>query len=286
MVNPNSGRGQRKDVDSILTRMCREEGVECSILKTRGEGDREEIRRIIGEFHPGTVVAVGGDGTVNMVATELIGRKINLGIIPAGSANGLAYNLGIPENIEPALKKIFQNAARPMDVIRINDKHYCLHLSDIGLNARIVKRFEKEGFRGMLGYGKQLFIELYQGKTWFTFYIQIPGHRRKKMKAEMLAIANAKSYGTGAIINPTGKTDDGKFEIIIIRPYPWWFVFTFIYAFFTGKLHKMKYAKVYSVTEAKITLPRPQEFQVDGEVLPEVSTLNVRIVPGGVNVIG
>lgn len=286
VVNPKSGRGQRQDADAVLSQFSEEYSFEYEIYRTTGENDSKEVSRRIKDFKPGTVVAAGGDGTVNLVATLLIKSDITLGVIPAGSANGLAYNLGIPENFEAALKKILNDEAKPIDVIKLNGKHFCLHLADIGLNARIVKRFEKEGSKGMLGYGKQLFKELFEGKTYFSFYIKLPEHRRRKMKAEMLVIANAKSFGTGAIINPTGRIDDGKFEIIIIRPYPWWFVFTFIYAAFAGKLHKMKYVKVYSASEALITLPKPQEFQIDGEVLPETSEVKVEILPEAIRIHG
>ncbi|WP_372950362.1 diacylglycerol/lipid kinase family protein [Mariniphaga sp.] len=278
VINPKSGRGQRQDIDEVVSRFSEEFKFDFQFYRTTGEGDKEKIRQHIKEYQPDTVMAVGGDGTVNMVAGELIGHDIKLGIIPAGSANGLAYNLEIPENLEAALKKNLSGKVQSIDVIRINKKYYCLHLGDIGLNARIVKRFEKEGSKGMLGYGKQLFKELFEGKTYFSFYIKLPEHRRKKMKAEMLVIANAKSFGTGAIINPTGKLNDGKFEIVIIRPYPWWFIFTFIYSAFSGNLHKMNYIKIYSASEAIITLPKVQEFQIDGEIIPETKEINVEIL--------
>ena len=278
VINPKSGRGQRQDTDAVLSQFSEEFSFDYKVYKTTGENDQKEISRQIVDFEPETVVAAGGDGTVNLVATLLIDSHITLGIIPAGSANGLAYNLDIPENFETALKKILNEEAKPIDVIKLNGNHYCLHLADIGLNARIVKRFEKEGSKGMLGYGKQLFKELFEGKTYFSFYIKLPEHRRRKMKAEMVLIANAKSFGTGAIINPTGKIDDGKFEIIIIRPYPWWFVFTFIYASFFGKLHKMRYVRIYSTSSAEITMPEPQEFQIDGEVMQETTEIKVEIV--------
>ncbi len=286
VINPKSGRGQRQNTDAVLSQFSEEFSFEYKVYKTTGENDLEEISSLIENFEPETVVAAGGDGTVNIVATLLINSSIKLGIIPAGSANGLAYNLDIPENFEAALKKILNEEAKPIDVVQLNEKHYCLHLADIGLNARIVKRFEQEGSKGMLGYGKQLFKELFEGKTYFSFYIKLPEHRRRKMKAEMVLIANAKSFGTGAIINPTGKIDDGKFEIIIIRPYPWWFVFTFIYAAFAGKLHKMRYVKLYTTSQAVITLPKPQEFQIDGEVLPETREVKVEILPEAIRVHG
>jgi diacylglycerol kinase (ATP) len=286
VINPKSGRGQQQNTDAVLSRFSEEYSFNYKIYRTTGENDSEEISSQIKDFKPETVIAVGGDGTVNMVAAELIGRDIRLGIIPAGSANGLAHNLEIPENFEAALKKNLTSRSVSIDVIQINKKYYCLHLGDIGLNARIVKRFEEEGSKGMLGYGKQLFKELFEGKTSFTFYLEIAGHRKRKMKAEMLVIANAKRFGTGAIINPTGKINDGKFEIIIIRPYPWWFVFTFLYASFTGHLHKMRYVKVFSTTRAGITLPEYQEFQIDGEVIPETKEISVEILHNALMLFG
>ncbi len=278
VINPSSGTGHRQDAETVISRFSEEVGFSYKIYRTTGQGDSEEIRDLIEKYRPGKVIAVGGDGTVNMVAAELIGRDIRLGIIPAGSANGLAHNLEIPDNFEAALKKNLVGPGISIDVIQIDKKYYCLHLGDIGLNARIVKRFEKEGSKGMPGYGKQLFKELFEGKTSFTFYLEIAGRRKRKMKAEMVVIANANRFGTGAIINPTGKINDGKFEIIIIRPYPWWFVFTFLYASFTGHLHKMRYVKVFSTSRAKIVLAEYQEFQIDGEVIPETKEISVEIL--------
>lgn len=286
VINPKSGRQTLNDADSIISRHAANKSFDYTIYRTTGEADQKAIRRLLAEFNPDTVLAAGGDGTVNLVATELIGREISLGILPAGSANGLAYNLQIPEDLEEALLKNLEMEARGMDVIKMNDRYYCLHLADIGLNARIVKRFEKEGSKGMSGYGKQLFRELFGGKTSFSFSIEMPGHRRRKMKAEMVVIANAKAFGTGAMINPTGKMNDGKFEIIIIRPYPWWFVFIFIYAAFSGHLHKMKYVRVFSSSGATIQLKEKQDFQADGEVIPDIDEIRMEIIPEALRMIG
>lgn len=286
VVNPASGTAINTDFRKIISEYSENKGFVYEIVETTGKDDPENIRKHIEKHQPDTVLAMGGDGTVNIVAVELLEKDINLGIIPTGSANGLAFNLGIPVNFKKALSFNLQKDAGRMDVIKINNSHFCLHLSDVGINARIVKRFDKEGSKGLLGYVKQLFKELREGKTYFHSYIEVPGMRRKKMNAEMIVIANAKSFGTGAMINPTGQINDGKFEIIIIRPYPWWFVFTFIFASFSGNLHKMEYVRIYSTNEAKISLPKKQEYQVDGEVIPETDELKVEILPGVLNVIG
>ncbi len=285
VINFKSGVGSAKTFHAKILDIAKKYDLQIELYETTGNEDRKAIRRSIEKFNPEIVYAVGGDGTVNTVASELINTDIALGIFPAGSANGLAYNLGITEDVETLLAKNLEKTPFEMDVIRINGENYCFHLSDIGVNARIVSRFEKEGSKGMLGYGKQLLKEMFTRKNWFTFYVQVPGRRRKKMKAEMLVFANAKSYGTGAMINPTGKLNDGKFEIVILRPYPWWFVFTFIYAAFTGKLHKMKYIKVYSVKQAKIELVKRQEIQIDGEIFRNINIVNVEVIPSALKVL-
>lgn len=286
VVNPKSGTDVQKDYVSIFSEASEKYDFRYKIYETKGEDDDKEIRNYIKEYVPETVVVVGGDGTINLVARELTGTGINLGIIPAGSANGLAHNLGIPENIGAAIEVIMEAPAGPLDVIRINEKYYCFHLSDVGINARIVKRFEEEGSKGIIGYGKQLFKELFEGKTSFSFLIKLPGKRPEKLKAEMLVIANAKRYGTSAVINPMGEYNDGRFEIIVIKPYPWWFVFNLIYAFLTGSLHKMKYIKIFSASEASVDLMKPQEFQIDGEIIPKVSSLEIQIMPKSLKVLG
>jgi diacylglycerol kinase (ATP) len=285
VINLKSGVGTAKTFHTKIMEVAKKNDLIIEMYETSGKNDSKNVRRMLKDFKPEIVYAVGGDGTVNLVATELINKDIALGIFPAGSANGLAYNLNITDDVENALIKNLAEPPKVIDVIKINKKHYCFHLSDIGVNARIVSRFEKEGSKGMMGYGKQLVKEMFDKKSWFTFYVQIPGERRKKMKAEMLVFANAKSFGTGAMINPTGKLSDGKFEIIVLRPYPWWFVFTFIYAVFTGKLHRMKYIKVFSSDKVKIDLLRQQELQIDGEIIPGVKTIDAEIIPRALKVL-
>ena len=285
VINTKSGVGSAKTFHAKILDIASKYDIQIELYETTGKDDGKAIRRSIKTFNPEIVFAVGGDGTVNTVASELINTDIALGIFPAGSANGLAYNLGITDDIEATLTRNFNEPPLEMDVIQINKKYYCFHLSDIGVNARIVSRFEKEGSKGMLGYGKQLLKEMFTKKTWFTFYIHIPGQRRKKMKAEMLVFANAKSYGTGAMINPMGSITDGKFEIIVLRPYPWWFALTFIYASFTGRLHRMKYIKVFSARSAEVELIRQHELQIDGEIFHDIKLINIQVIPSALKVL-
>lgn len=283
VVNPKSGNRNEDDIENRLSSFAIKQSFDYLIFHTEETGNSQKINNLIKEFQPSTVVVAGGDGTINLVASLLIKHNINLGIVPTGSANGLAYNLSIPKNVEKSLEKLVDKNPKPVDAILLNEKYHCFHLSDTGINARVVKRFEKQDSKGLAGYGKQLIKEMISSNTAFRVRLIIKG-LSKNMKAEMVIIANAKSFGTGAKINPIGDLKDGKFEIVVIKPYPWWFVFRIVISFFTGNLHKLQNVRIYSTNKARLTFNEPQDLQIDGELVEGISTLNVRIIPGALKV--
>lgn len=283
VINPQSGNKDNRDFNDLISGFAEKHGFKYRILETKGEGDEERLAKAIIEFRPKTVIAIGGDGTVNLAASQLVGHEIDLAIIPAGSANGLAFNLNIPKDFKKAIEKLIDTKPKPLDVILINNRYYCLHLSDIGINARVVKRFEREGSEGLTGYALQLFKELRTPGNLIRGRVKTLNYE-KRIKAEMIVIANAKSFGTGAQINPLGEPDDGKFEIVIIKPYQWWFMFKILIAFFTGKLHKLQNVKIITTSEGKITLEKPQDFQIDGEILEGITEINLSIIKSALNV--
>jgi len=283
VVNPKSGKGSNEDIEGKISNFASKEGIDYEIYKTEGKGDKANIESYIKRFRPKTLVTAGGDGTINLVVPLILKHKIELGIIPAGSANGLAYNLNIPVDIEKSLEKLTQKQPTPIDVITLNETFYCLHLSDTGINARVVKRFEKEGSKGLVGYGKQLIKELFSGDSAFRVKINT-GEIRKSTKAEMVVIANATSYGTGAQINPQGEINDGKFEIVVIKPYPWWILIKMAVSFFTGGLTRLENVRVYSTSSATITFKEPRDLQIDGETKEGIKYLQAKIIPAAIKV--
>jgi diacylglycerol kinase (ATP) len=283
IVNPASGIADKKSTESIISGFADKYGFTWNIHYTSKSGNEQSIKKIIQDFKPGIIVVAGGDGTINQVASFLIGTNLEMGIIPAGSANGLAYNLNIPLDFEKALDIVLTATAKPIDIIQINDNINCLHLSDIGINARVVKRFGMENSKGFPGYGKQMIKELFAKRKVISFKLVTHG-RSKRYRAEMLVIANARSFGTGAIINPAGKMDDGEFEIVIIRLYSWWTLLYLIRMFLFGKMEKVKYVRVIRTREAEIILDEPQDLQSDGEVVNGVKLLKIRILPSALKI--
>ena len=245
-----------------------------------GNSDDDSLRHWIKRFKPDRVVAVGGDGTVQMAAKELLGSGIPLAILPAGSANGMAKELNIPGNAQNALKLVHDGMVKPADVIRVNGTEICLHLSDIGLNAKLIKYFEQHNWRGKLGYARVLFKALHKKRP-MKVKINLNGAEVER-EAFMIVLANATKYGTGAVINPTGSLYDGIFEVVIIRKFSIREIFKMFIRFLPFNPKK---TEIHSATSVLINTYGKAHFQVDGEYLGKIRQVDARMVPGQLNLV-
>jgi len=275
VINPISGGISKTGLEKEIKTFCKDKA-DFTFIETTGEKDQQRISDKIESYKPSDVIACGGDGTVNLVAELLLGKSINLGILPLGSANGLATELNIEEDIEEAIEIIINNVSKAIDTLLINDVHYCLHLSDIGLNAKLIKRFSNGSQRGKLGYARHFFETMFKKKPkHYTFQFD---EWSAEYSAEMVVFANAKKYGTGAIVNPDGKMDDGKFEVCIFKPYPWYALFRLTYLFFSGKLNYSPFVKIYSTREVELKCDSPEHLQIDGELMGKHKHVSVKVI--------
>ena len=271
ILNPVSGSGV--DRDAILSSLERlAGGSPLEVFETKGKNDSERIREKIQTDAPDQIWIGGGDGTIRMVASALQNYDIPIAIIPIGSANGLAKCLDINDT-EDAFSAINSGKTQKLDVLKINSE-ICLHLSDFGFNAGLIKKFEEEeSERGMMAYFRSSLRQFQEMKP-YTFVINIGG-KESKAEARMLIIANGDRYGTGAIINPAGKIDDGKFEIIALNPDGIDEMTEISIALFTGTLDESENVKMWSGNKATINNADGADFQIDGEVMPETEKIEV-----------
>jgi YegS/Rv2252/BmrU family lipid kinase len=245
-----------------------------------GRNDAESLQHQINKMNPDRVVAVGGDGTVQMAAKQLLRTGIPLGILPAGSANGMAKELAIPTIPEQALNIIVNGVVKAADVIRINKQEICLHLSDIGLNAKLIKYFEQSNWRGKLGYARVLFKAL-RNKRPMTVNITLNDEMVER-KAFMVVLANASKYGTGASINPDGSLYDGIFEVVIIKKFSIGEIFKMFVEFLPLNPKK---TEIISATSVVISTPGKVHFQIDGEYLGKVKEVEASIEPASLQLL-
>ena len=280
IINPIAGGKEKRDWETAIREFFRESDYAFEFFLQSGQDDQASTRLHIERFKPDTVVAIGGDGTVKMVAELLRDTPIKMGIIPAGSANGLAKELGIPTDINGAIEVIMNNHSRQIDAILINNKELCFHLSDAGMNALLVKYFEASKKRGLWGYGKSL-LKMFWNKR--KMQVTISTDEGKITRgAYMVVLANAEKYGTGAVINPNGSVSDGKFEVVVVRKLHVVEIFKAVTA---RKTFSPKRIEVFHTKKVVLQFRRRAHFQVDGEYQGKITSLEAHILPGVVKVL-
>ncbi|MGZ5191275.1 MAG: diacylglycerol/lipid kinase family protein, partial [Flavisolibacter sp.] len=259
VINPISGGKEKHDWEASIREYFKNRIHTIEIFLLSGKDDKMSIQYHINSAKPDRVVAVGGDGTVKLLAEILKETSIPLGIIPAGSANGMAKELDIPAKLEEALHVITDGLTHKIDLIRINEEELCIHLSDIGLNAMLVKYFETSKKRGMWGYGKAIFRVMWE-KQKMKVTIKTDD-QVVKTNAYMVTFANARKYGTGANINPDGNVADGKFEVVVVRKLN---VLEICKAIFTNKSFDGEKIEVFSTKNLELQIHKKAYFQIDG----------------------
>ncbi len=279
IINPVSGGKEKTDWEAQIREYFKDSRHNMDFYLLTGESDETSIDHHINTINPDRVVAVGGDGTVKMIGELLKGKPITLGIIPAGSANGMAKELEIPIDINEALEIAVNGICKPIDVIKINNKEICIHLSDVGVNAMLIKFFEKSKKRGMWGYGKMTLKVLWQKQKMYAT-IKTDTETLKR-KAYMVIIANARTYGTGAIINPDGDLSDGLLEVVVIRKLN---VIEIMKALVTHAPFHPNRIEVFQTKNLQISLLKSTYFQIDGEYRGKMQEITATVVPNYLSV--
>ncbi|QAA80358.1 diacylglycerol kinase [Aequorivita sp. H23M31] len=272
VVNPIAGDNDKDNIIELVCSEIKSRNFSLEVYKTTGEGDKAAIDRIINEDNPYRVLVIGGDGTVSLVAQCIHQKEICLGIIPAGSANGMAVNIGLPTEVPQQIDVALSDNIMKMDIIFINNK-LCLHIADLGINAELVKNYENSGIRGKLGYFLQSIPTIFNSDYPFEFEIETAQGIEKKTGI-LLAIANANKFGTGANINPDGKINDGKFEILVFKN------LDFIEILKTAQEKpemSPDFVSVISTDKATIKNKAKVPFQIDGEFMGEIESAEVLI---------
>ena len=214
VVNPRSGTDRKKSLDQAIEKALDAARFTWEIWYTERAGHGIELAGKAATTGAFAVIAVGGDGSVNDVATGLSGTKTALGIIPKGSGNGLARTLGIRVNVEAALETINRGIVKPIDVGFAND---CLFLSNsgVGFDVGVCEQFAKSSRRGFWTYfhiiARHYFA--YSPPEWTIE----AASKTWTEKAFMVVAANGVQFGYEFQIAPTADLSDGLLDLVVVR---------------------------------------------------------------------
>lgn len=267
IVNPISGKGKKARIVSYL----KEKGYKVVFTEYAGHG--EELAR---QAEESTVVAVGGDGTVNEIARGLIGTGKKLGIIPCGSGDGLALHLGISRNFRKAIKTIEAGKTKPLDAATINGRYF-FSVCGTGFDAIVSEQFAKSGKRGLSNYIAQAM------KIWFSFKpqrytIEIDG-KTFDTEAAFITVGNSDQWGNQARITPLADISDGELDITIVEMFHTLEIPALAFKLMTGRAHKSRRTTCLRGQHVKITRAGEGPAHADGDWFNSTAELDIRIHP-------
>jgi YegS/Rv2252/BmrU family lipid kinase len=214
LINPISGTKKKQQFRELISRKTREQGLDFEILATRANGDYEFLREKVKAEQVTDIVICGGDGTVNAVVKALQQIRVNIGIIPLGSGNGLAFAAKIPKQAGRALAVIFQGNAYDTDAFHINDQFSCM-LFGIGFDAAVAHEFAKQKKRGLRTYIRVSAIQFLKTRP-YSFEIRLKDGLLKT-QAFFISVANSNQFGNNFTIAPKASLSDGLLDIVIVK---------------------------------------------------------------------
>jgi len=213
-INPISGTGNKAILLDIIKNKTAEKKIPFEILHTNAAAEYSFLKEKIAAESITDVIVCGGDGTVNQIANALMGTPVNIGIIPMGSGNGLAFAAKIPNRIHKALENVFAGNAVYIDSFYINKKFSCM-LCGLGFDAQVAHDFAKQKKRGLINYIKLSTINFFKARH-YDFEI-IMDDRSIYSEAFFLSIANSNQFGNNFTIAPQASMHDGLLDIVVVN---------------------------------------------------------------------
>jgi len=230
------------------------------------------------------VVAWGGDGTINEVASALMHSRASLGIVPMGSGNGLAREIGAPAGREEALEAALTGTDRVIDAGALNGRVF-FNAAGVGFDAHVAEAFAASAGhrRGFASYASVTVRELFRYRAG-EYVIEAAGQSASACRALLISIANTRQWGSGARIAPAARMDDQRLDLVIVPALAPAVVLANTWRLFAGSIPGWSAVAVRQVHAATIRCDPPAPVHVDGEPAGRLDAIDIRVIPAALRV--
>ena len=280
IINPTSGGANpaaaRARIEVAQTAGS-SRGDSADVLVTERVGHARELAQTAIQSGARLVMAWGGDGTINEVASALAFSAVPLGIIPAGSGNGLARELGVDPRPAQAIADALAAQPRSIDVGEL-DGHRFFNVAGIGFDAHVAHQFAGRHRRGLAGY-VAVTTKALATYTTRRYRISCNGVTTEH-QAVLVSLANSAQFGNGARIAPHAKLDDGLLDLVIVEERSRIATVCRLPRLFTGTIHRARGCTTQPVTTVRFESDQPMRFHVDGEPCQGGTVLQGRVHAG------
>ncbi len=286
VLNTNSG-GNEDELEAKLGELFRTEGIEVKILRAGNGVDLHDLLGRDGARQEQTIVAGGGDGTISAVANELVGTTKTLGILPLGTLNHFAKDLGIPLDLAGAVRTIARGRVAAVDVGEVNGRVF-INNSGLGIYPKIVSQREVEQAR--LGRGKwpafvSAALQAFRRYPFLHLRVRVEGEERSR-KTAFIFIGNNEYEVTGWNLGGRACLNAGKLGFYLANRTGRFGLIRLAFRALIGRLNQAKDFEAFCIDEARIeSAKRTLLVATDGEVNRMAPPLHYRIRPSALRVL-
>lgn len=288
VLNTASGKGDAETLAQELTREFNTLGVDPHLLYVSSEEGPEALARQAVGLKADRVLLCGGDGTVSGGLAGLVDSGISAALLPAGTGNLLAHNLGVLGTVPELVQIAVHGRPQPLDLIRIETDQgqvfWSSVMSGVGFDAKIVEGTDRKAKKlwGPLAYIVSAVRNYRPGS--FLMWMEIDGGKVIRTRASSITIANAGTLQGGIPLLPDAKMDDGLVDIAVVHAsaLPEWL--RVVWNILLRRVHQEPTVDLYQCRTARLYFRRRQNFQYDGESVGQVHRLSIEVYPAAVSV--
>lgn len=278
-ASPRAGRARAELARAVVDK----HGDPVEVFITERAGHARELAKAALRRRARLVLAWGGDGTISEVASALAFDEVPMGIVPAGSGNGLALELGISMKPQKAIADALAAEPMPMDLGEINDRLF-VNVAGIGFDAHVAALFNAPGNRRR-GFATYATITMRSLRQYVAGDYRITTEQGQfDAHAVLVTIANSAQFGNGARIAPGAKVDDGLLDLVVVGERSRFRTCLQLPRLFNGTVAKIPGCVMSRIAHATIESDRPMIFHADGEPVEGGTKLRVRVHPGALRI--
>jgi YegS/Rv2252/BmrU family lipid kinase len=272
-----------RDRAELAASLVARQGFDGQVFITERPGHARDLAGAAVAQGASLVVAWGGDGTVNEVGSALAFRDATLGVVPGGSGNGLARELGIPFDPVRAIGVALRGRTQRIDAGELDGRLF-FNVAGIGLDARVAHRFAANGttHRGFRRYLTATARELFTYQP--DYHTIVTDGRTLHVRALLIAIANARQYGNGALIAPQARLDDGRLDVVVVAARSLLATLVQVPRVFTGRIGAVPGVTTSTAVDVQVTSGQPVLYHVDGEPFVGSAVIAARPWPAALRV--
>ena len=284
IVNPISGHHDKSKFPSIVEKLIDKDKYDYTITLTEYGGHAVELTKQAIDNQYDIIVAVGGDGTINEVATTMIGASQTFAIVPYGSGNGLARHLHLPLKPDKVITEVINKGVKSkIDTAAMNGVPY-ISIAGVGFDAIIADFFAQDPHRGIKTYVKLVTKEYlhFQPKK---YHLILDGKEEIDCEPFFISFANSNQFGSNAVVSPTASLNDGLLDVCIFKKPNMLQVPYVATRLLTKKIDRTHFVDIHKAQKIQVIRENDEIANIDGEAVMMPKDITVEINPLSLNIL-